>query len=193
MTARNQSNVWEGLPPNGPSDFAYAPTSHQLFEFLVDSAGTNAFMQGVDVVSGTQETFAFTCPSGHNAAIMRMNLLIIDGSITPTKFGGLAALDNGVRMEHLSNDVGSREVLKDYTPGFTIKKNADWTVLAGVDGAETIAVAGDDIFAMRWSIFRSGLPTFLKDGEQLSFTLQDSTTGITEMCAMVQGIVYPDQ
>ncbi len=193
MTVKNPSNLWRGLPPNGPSDYPYVPSSYQLYSLLVDSEGTSFDMHGVDVVSGTQATFSYTCASGHNAAITRVNINIKDGSITPSKFAGLTAFDNGCLVQHLDANVGSREVIKDFLDGFTIKNNTGWTVLVGIDGSSIIASAGDDQLPIRWSIFRCGSPLHLKDGEQFSITFQDSTTGITEMCAMVQGLVYPNQ
>ncbi len=190
--AKNPANLWDDLPPNGPWNMPYVPSSYHLFLPLVNSEGVSPNIHAVDVVSGTQEDFTYTCPSGHNAAIFRMNFNAVDGLITPTKFAGIAALPNGLKVQHLNSIVGSRETITDFLGGMVIKINADWSMLSGVDDIIVSASPGDDEFNVRWSVYKSGAPTHLTEGEQFAICLQDSTDGITQACAMVQGLVYPN-
>ena len=88
--------------------------------------------------------------------------------------------------------MGSREVIKDYTPT-TIKATADWSWLAGKDVGINEPGQGEDAVNIRWTLTRGGAPCFLADGEMFGLSLQDSTTGLTSFTGMVQGLVYPNQ
>ncbi len=191
--ADNPSEVWNALFKfGGVEGLPYVPSSYMLYSLLVNSAGLDTEMAGVDVTSGTKQTFGYACPSGHNAAILRVNINIVDNVMTPTKFAGFSAFPNGLAIEHLSSVVGSREVIKEFTDNHFIKKNADWSFLAGVNGI-VIAAAGDDFLPVRWTIDKMGTPLHLAENEMFAFSFQDSTTGITDMDAMVQGLVFPNQ
>lgn len=191
--AENPANVWEKFPAMGPVGFAYVPTSYFLTELLVNSANTSFEMAGVDVVSGTQENFTYTCPDGHNAAIISVNFNIIDAGLEHGKFGGLAALPNGLCIVHLDTTVGSREIINSFLGNsFTIKTNADFSLLVGEGAIEEIT-AGDDHLPVHWHPSEIGAPIFLAEGEQFAVSLQDSTDGITQFRTMILGLVYPDQ
>ena len=166
----------------------YTPSSYHLFKQLVNSAGS-ANMHGVNITSGTPERYHYVCPSGHNAAINRVNTSIVDGAMTPAKFGGLSALPNGLNI--FKYEVDGITVAIDFNDGLPIKKNADWALLVGRDNTISVA-AGVGGLPIRWSLWKSGTPLFLGDGESFAFCLQDSTTGIDDFRAEIQGLVYPD-
>lgn len=168
----------------------YIPHSYDQYVFLTNSEGNSVDMHGVDVTSGTPERFSMTVASGHLFKANRLNVELVDGAMTPAKFGGLTALTTGLQILHYAAD--GTTVLKDFMNGQFIKKNADWSALVGTDGTQNIA-AGVGSNPVRWSMFKSGEPYFMKAGESLAFEIHDSLDGITDFRAMVQGIQYPDQ
>lgn len=192
--ASNPANQWANLiKQNGPEGTPWVPSSYQFFRMLTNSAETSIEMAGVDVVSGTQQNFAVEADSGHHVAIFRVNLSMFDASISEDGFGGMSALPIGLMFQHLGSQVGSREMITNYTPE-PIKRTGDFTWLAGPDGdAATELGQGEDHHALRWTLTKGGAHCFLAAGEQFALCLQDSTTGLTSYTGMVQGIQYPDQ
>lgn len=188
MGAKNQTE--QALAMIGEK---YIPSSYQIFAFLVNSAGSNINMHDIDVTSGTPERFSYTCQSGCNAKLTRCCIDLLDNDILPVNFGGLASLTTGIAIRHYAAD--NIAVIRDFMDGQTIKKNSDWAFLAGTDAVPTVwpPGTGDHNLPIRWTFEKSGSPLFLCDGESFAFDLQDSTTGITDFRAMVQGVLYPDQ
>ena len=165
-------------------DMMAAP-DEMLYKFLSDSTG------GIDVASTTSGTtaapvyYGYTVPTGKVAWVRRANLLLTDGGITPSKFGGLAALSKGMLVQAVSS--GSTLML-DFTDSHNIKSNSDWGMLAGVDVSYNI-VAGDDGLNVRWTLAKSGAMLFLSANETIRVGVQETLAGITEMKIMVQGII----
>jgi hypothetical protein len=134
---------------------------------------------------GDSSVFAYTVPVQTEVRIARMNLGIVDAAPTLTKFGGIAALTNGVLM-----DVTDRNGLSilDLTAGRPVVQNADYLYLAGID-MEIATGMGLDVVKVRYSLFKSGANLRLKAGEQIRFTIQDDLTGIDQFRCMVQGLM----
>ena len=162
-----------------------ATPDEMLYKFLSDSAGV------IDIASTTSGTttapvyYGYTVPSGKVAWIRRFNLSLTDGSITPSKFGGLAALSKGMLVQAVSS--GSTLML-DFTDEHNIKTNSDWGYLAGTDVRYNI-VAGDDGLDVRWTLAKSGAMLFLSANETIRVGVQETLAGITEMKIMIQGII----
>lgn len=152
-----------------------------LFVFLRE-VGTSEEMKVNG--GGAAKKFYWRCPANQIWILQRLNFLMIDGAMSPTKFGGLAALGNGLKIEILDTDQAT--VLLDFLEGETIVKNADFALLAGVDDQITAAV-GDDIFKVRWTLAKSGKPIRLTSQQYIQVTVQDDLTGLTSFRAMLQG------
>lgn len=194
MSATNQANAWAKLiEQGGPEGDPYIPASYHYYRMLTNSEGVSTEMGGVDVVSGSQQTFGVTADSGHNVAIFQVTLSLFDTAIANDGFGGLAAFANGLQFQILSNDVGSRAILKDFTPD-PIKRTGDLSLMVGPDGEKAEELGqGEDHVGFRWNMTDGGGHVFLADGEMFGLSLQDSTTGLTSFKGMVHGIQYPDQ
>ncbi len=150
--------------------------------------GTASGSKDMTVVASASgsKVFAFIAPAGERTVIERLNIQIIDASIQWGKFGGLSALTNGIKVEHVR---ASGAVLEDYFDGETIKTNEDWAALAGSDVISSNA-AGDDAIKVRWTLSRVGTPLVMEGGTEFRLTLQDSCTGLTKFQAMVQGHLF---
>lgn len=161
------------------------PPANQLYKLLADGATVDMSVDG----SVTPVEFEYACPADNIVFIEDITLLIVDGGITPTKFGGIAALTNGLLIECIDSDTTT--VLHDFTEDKAIKKNADWALLAGTD-RETTAAAGDDTEEVQWSLTSESGPLLLTEGQLFRVTVRDDLSAITEMEIMVQGDVFPD-
>lgn len=135
----------------------------------------------------------FATPSTANApsglVITRITLSIVDAGIRPERFAGLSASTAGLKIQVTTSTGG---VLFDFLDGQTIKKNADWSLLAGADAVTTTPSAGDDGFAVRWTIKRTQ-PLLVKQGQQFRFTIQDASSGISSWNTMAQGYYEVDR
>jgi hypothetical protein len=156
-----------------------------VFKYLADSDVVD-----MSASSDTSKTFEYTVPAGKNFYLQRVNFVIVDGSITPAKFGGLSALTNGLKIQVLSS--AGAEVI-DFTDGQNIKTNSDFALLAGVDSIIRPA-AGDDMFPVRWTIDKAGDLKAEKGNfimgplSVFRITVQDDLSGITLFKAMIQGV-----
>ncbi len=117
--------------------------------------------------------------------LARINMGIFDAGPTFAKFGGIAALTNGVQILIVDND---GVVLQDFTGGRPITKNADFNYLAGIDSVIDTS-AGQDLVRIRFTILRAGDNMLLLPGHKIRFVIQDDLSGIDEFRAMGQGLI----
>ncbi len=158
----------------------YMPAENLLYQKLRTAAGSS------NMVVTTTTQFSYTPPSGKIALVSRVLFDIIDGAMQVDKFGGLAALSNGVKVEILDGQDDS--VILDFLDGSTIKSNFDFSHVAGVD-AFVEPTAGDDELLVRWSISKTGVHLYLPLTRKFAVTIQDNLTGIAHFDATIQGIL----
>ncbi len=161
------------------------PPENQLYTALKDGATTDLSVDG----SSTEAEYLYTCPDNKIVFIDEVNILIVDGGISPTKFGGITALTNGVLIQSVDSD--GTTVLVNFTAEFPIKKNADWHLLAGSD-RETTAAAGDDTEEVSWSLVGESGPLLLTEGQIFCMIIRDDLRAITEFIVAVDGLIFDD-
>lgn len=166
---------------------AHDPVDYTELWFELAKNYSNGDSPEMAVDGGTPAFFDIKGTSANDdCALHRINIEIVDGAITPVKFGGLAALTNGLGITLVDADDVE---LFDFLDGLTIKRNADWGLLAGIDAVLEQAPA-DDHFPVRWSIFKAtgGRPLSLLGGKKLRFTVQDNIAALTFFRIMGQGL-----
>jgi len=158
-----------------------------IFKFLTHISGasaadsdlTNMKVTGTDAIPGK---FGFI-PSA-KAQIERVNIIILDGTVQPSKFGGINALTSGIEVAVLNLD-GTTAI--DFCDGSTWKKNAD---LGYWGGPPDIIASGnpDGMAGIRWTLSKGfGAPMTMHSGEQYVFFIRDNLGGVTEFKAFIQG------
>jgi len=155
-----------------------ASPASTVFEFLKDGATTD--------MGTTAGTYSYTVPAGKDFYLQRVNVTMIDGTVTILKFGGENALTNGCLFQ--VRDAGGTVLQHFGTDDVPIKRNIDFAALAGPD-VPVEPAAGDDAFIVRWTVAKAGEPVRISAGDSFNFISQDSLAGITEMNIMVQGIL----
>ena len=161
------------------------PPANQLYKLLASGATIDMSVDG----SSTAVEFEYECPADKVVFIEDITILIIDAGIVPTKFGGIAALTNGLLIEAIGSD--GTTVLHDFTEDKPIKKNADWFLLTGHD-SELSSPSGDDTEEVQWNLAAESGPLLLTEGQLFRVTVRDNLLDITEMEIMVQGDIFPD-
>jgi hypothetical protein len=131
----------------------------------------------------TPSSHRYTVPAGKRTYVYRINLIILDASITASKFGGLGALSIGITIKAKDSD---DVLLLDFLDGQTIKNNAEFCLLAGTDMK---IGPGTDSISIRWTIDKAGGSLILESGEYLEILVQDDLIGLTSFQAMLQGII----
>lgn len=160
------------------------PPSDSIYQLLtVNGDGTGNASMNVDGSSSSVKFYIQ--PSVTEKYILkRMNIEVIDGSFNDAlKYGGLT-LTNGMRV-YIENDSG---LIKEYTDGFTIKRNFDWALFAGVD-TPILSAPVTDALIIRWT-FEKGCSDIILDGsntERLVVEVQDLMTGLDDQLIIVQG------
>lgn len=153
-----------------------------LFKFFREGSNTEMAIDGT-----TPKNYDLIVPSNRYYYVTRVNFTIVDGTINPGTFAGLGSvLGNGVKIQAIDKD-GST-IIKDFLDGTTIKKNADFHCLAGVQVVRITGAASDDGLFIEWDLSRFTEKLFLKPDQRLRIIIQDDLSAVTTMMTMAQGI-----
>ena len=176
-------NEWSTKRQNWPGVFDLpVPCPPGCF---VNSLLTNG--STVEILSVAGDDWEYTVPDDKVTFLAESDILIVDGGIVPTKFGGITALTNGLKVRAYDSD--GTTLLKDWTADFTIKKNADFELLAGGE-TETDAAAGDDVVEVKWRFVDVGALILLDEGQIFRLTTADDLSGLTSFRWEVQGLTF---
>lgn len=162
-----------------PEDYSY-----KFLRLASGPTGTSGLNYNMDTASdGTPSVFEWTVPTGRIFTFVRINFVIVDGGIGPGKFGGISGLSNGCLFEII--DENGAQIL-DITDGVPLATNEDFSPLAGSD-VPIVALAGDDLLPIRFTIAKAGQPMKLTAGQKVRWTNRDDISALTKFRAMVQG------
>jgi len=133
-------------------------------------------------VNGSVTPVSFTAGpgSGKRWYIARLLVTLEDSSINHTKFGGQAALTNGIDFK-VTESGTERDVIPH-----RIKKNGQWRHFSYDSAIES---ASTDIMTIRWT-FANGLTAFKlnnADSDNLKIIVNDDLTSISTFVAVIQG------
>ena len=175
---------WDGMFILEPA----VPGVNMLFHLVADGATTDMNVNG----SGTAVEYDYASPAPKISFVERVHFLIQDNSIEPALFGGLAALSNGLKIEHIDTD--GTTVLYDFTEDLTIKKNLHFGLYAGRDVPfySSAPASIPDAVLVRWTIGKIGSPLLLKGDEIFRVTVQDDLRNLDEFLCMVQGHIWDE-
>jgi len=164
-----------------------ANSTKGFFKLFKTSTGSpNMNLAGANTTS--PNTF-FVSPSTANApdgvALERVNIQIVDGSMTPAKLAGLAAhATEGVKIQMQTSTGG---LVFDFLDGSVIKTNNQFGLLVGSDNLVN-AAAGDDGMTVRWTLDKGyGDAVIMKQAQRLAIIIDTPTSGVTSWTAMAQG------
>jgi hypothetical protein len=161
-----------------------------LYKALVPGSTYNSTTVDMSNASAAANTtnpaiYKFTMPAGRSGTLERVNMLLMDGSIDLTKFGGIAARTNGLKIY---TETAGGTTITNYTTDLTIKKSGDFVLFAGADAGTVNELGGtDDSQLIRWTFSKAGQPIRLNAGESFNIAVQDNLTSLTQFTAMVQG------
>jgi hypothetical protein len=158
------------------------PADKFMLEYLEDAGSVNMNVLGS---AGTPVDFGYTVPVGVTAHIARCNIFMRDATPTPSEFGGIPALTNGLEVQVLDDQ---SQVVNDFHGARPITRNADFVAFAGIDVVYETGV-GEDTVNIRWTLTRQsgGESLLLKEGETFRVRVRDDLTGITEFFWVLQG------
>jgi hypothetical protein len=161
---------------------------NQLYRLLsLDGEVGGAVNMAID--ASAQKRFEYASPEAVRTVAHRLTIIYYGTTLRSNLFGGLAALTNGIKFETIGA-VG--EVLIDYTNGFTIQRDGDWGLLAGVDQAFSATTGNVERVAVRWTLARAGRPLWLAPFQRFRATIQDNLAALSEgpFRMQLQGSVY---
>jgi hypothetical protein len=142
-----------------------ASPTNVVFEYLKNGGSIEMAVDG-----STPVEFRYTVPANTTVVLYRCNIIIRDLGITPFRFGALTALTNGLKIEIFN---AADALLKSFTVDATIKNNAEFGNLAGVDTTIDSGAGGDALY-VRWTIANSGAAVKLTAGQYFQVTVQDN-------------------
>lgn len=137
----------------------------------------------MNVDGSTPKKFTYTnATTDWILTTMRMTITDANADIVADKFGGIAALTNGIKIEIIDTD-GST-VLENLIGGDTIKQNSDFFFVGSYDlhsGVTDGAIQVNIDFTEGGAVFR-----ILTD-QIIQVTVQDDLTGITSFETFIKG------
>lgn len=164
-----------------------------ISKFFTEISGpSGSDTENMNPVAGTgtpaPTVYEVTVPADTRYHITRIHFLIKDTLCQAGKFGGIAALTNGVKIQVIDADAGAT-VLVDFLDGKTIKMNEDFDWLAGIDVPGLDATVSTDIIPVRWTLRKDlgGEDLELVAGQRFRITLQDDLSGLTEWRTIAKG------
>jgi len=182
--------------PHPPKDEAEHPIPFRQY-FTTD--GTSAGSKDMLVNgSSTEQKFWIGSNSEYDTYINSVSVVIADASATLNKFGNLTALSNGVKIEWVTNEFGTRIIADAITTNFEFMRlaagypafgNTTNTFRANnVSGTSEAYIPHIDfksIFGMSW-----GFRLRKKTTDQLVFTIRDDVSGMDQFDAIGYGILF---
>lgn len=153
------------------------------FKMLRNGALSDMSVNG----SITPVAFSFQIEANRTFRLQRSLVRIVDRSIRPDLFGGIAALTNGITIELQDAD---SNVLLDFMDGKTVQDNSDFSHLAGVDSQVDPASvpSNDDAYLVRWTLEKAGAAFKMTNRQKLVFTINDDLTELTHFETVIQGV-----
>lgn len=165
--------------------------SHNVFRYLTDD-GLVADGSNDDMVRASADKYYAGPEEGKVWDIHRLIFFCEDATaMQAATFGGITALTNGVIVRTTRGGPDGAELV-DYTGGHAIKRNGDWAALCYDMNIYGSPGSGNDMMAVRWTFSKSGAPIKLVGAKNEKFVMhvQDATTGLVEMHAVIQGYEY---
>lgn len=130
--------------------------------------------------------YSVVAPAGKVIFIERVCFHMVNATIRLNNYLGLTALTNGIKIYARDSD---DSLIHDFTP-HAITIGGHYAMIAGVD-IPTSFEAGDDTFAVRWTLAKAGHPLKLTAGQYMEIDIRDSLAAMTEQHAMAQGWQEP--
>ena len=159
--------------------FKFFRTSSGISDMTLAGAGSTS-----PITFFVEPSTANSTKRNKHVALERVTLQMIDGGITPPKFGGITGSTKGVYVQIQTSTGG---LVFDFMDGDKIRTNQDWGLLAGVDDVLHPA-AGDDGLHIRWTIQRGfGDAVLLKQGQRLVMKSEIASSGLSSWTMMAQG------
>lgn len=163
---------------NQSKDIGHPPEKF-IYSMLRDDA---SFEMAVNGSLGSPVIFEYVAPEP--VLMSRINLQINDILPTADKFGGIAALTNGVLIQIRDTD---DTTLIDFSDNIGIKANHDFVLLAGID-VDIVSGGGVGLVAVRFTVSKAGNLLRLETGQKFVLVVRDNLTGLDSFEAMVQGV-----
>lgn len=157
----------------------------------LDSAGDGSGtinMNGTYTSGTTNGVFYYTPPTGFNASIARIIFLIEDAAVASGKYGGIAALTNGVTLS-VTTGGPTGSVSLNLTPT-AMKTNSDWTsVMHDVQEHQYGGGGTSEYISGRMTFRKFGTDLHLRgdESECLRILCQDTLAGLITHTWFVQG------
>jgi hypothetical protein len=163
-----------------PGQFTYA-----FFKRESGPAGGSDSDMNVAASLATPSVFSYVVPVGETLLVERVNFQMVDNSIGALDFGGISGgLDNGLTIKTYNHEGGA---MVDFLNGEVIKRNADFSLLAGSDMV-IAELQGKDQLPIQWSIGKAGAQMQLLARESIKIIINDDLSSIDIFRAMIQGV-----
>lgn len=140
---------------------------------------------GVEMnVDGDPTPVDFYYVATQKCTIVRFNSIVQDAAMQWGLFGSVNLSSGNGCLFQVEDAAGG--VLLDFLDGQSLKSNAEWAFMAGVD-AVIHPAAGDDALPVRFTIEKAGHQLNLQPAQRIRFSVRDDLSGLSLFRIMAQG------
>lgn len=150
--------------------------------YLLNGASQNMNVLGT---LGAPVVFEYVVPTNNFFGLSQHNLVITGANLTADKFGGIAALTNGILWQILKAD---NTVAYSFGSGNPIKANYEFAHVAGSVIQNT---GGQDQLTVSWKGTDLGILGVLENGWKIRITVRDNLAAVPAFQATVHGALIP--
>lgn len=176
----NSTKIGKSHFVNSLSSTIILPNSAFVFDFFRNGGSNDLTVDG----SVTAQSFRYTPPTGFSFLLKDVNFVISSANNTNDKFGGLSALSNGITYKIFDKD---DNLLTDFLGGATVKKNADFNLLAS--SSQVLS----DVVSINFNIRKTGASISVPQGGYVEILVQDDLTGLTQFRVSINGLLLPGE
>ena len=166
------------------------PPGNFLFEPLTLNgavlAGTNGDMEAILGTLLAPVVYEWKVQPGTRIDLFHFHIVLIDATVEAVDFGAISALPNGLLVQ-VVDDAG---VIHDLTAGRTVKRNADWGLLAA-GGISEGKGSGDDSLTIDWEVHGED-DISLHGGGKVQIIVRDNLTALTSFQCDIQARKYTE-
>ncbi len=138
--------------------------------------------------SVTPVDFDINPPPDRAVVLDSLHFVLQGTNMTPSKFGGLTALTNGIALQILEGE----DIVVDFAQAFRITMNADFSLFS--EGAiQSFGAGADDMLSTTFDFQLSGRLLLMNGVETVRIKIQDDLSGgaLSRFECMARGYLIP--
>ena len=166
-----------------PENFLAVPLTLEGKPLLADLSNT---LMMANATLEEPKLFEYPVPMGKEVYLFHLHFVVVDTTMEANKFGDLAELANGLKLEILT---ASGKIRHTFDGGLRVTKNDTWDLIAPGGVTNTPGASSDDKLTATWDM-HGDEEMRLNAGDRVRCTVQDDLSTLTSLRCVVHVRVF---